>query len=137
MKKTNLIYKGMIFTFAMLLMTSALQADTKLPAKPLADRVTAAEVVFVGKLIDKEVQGDWATAKLVVTEALHNVKKDQTIDVTWRIKIGDRPIYDVAQGTERIAILKDKRKDKYWLRGDKFEDLGKLDAVKQALKDAE
>ncbi|MFK7788361.1 MAG: hypothetical protein AB8C95_02565 [Phycisphaeraceae bacterium] len=137
MKNYRVIQKTVIFSFAMLVITSTLRADTRVPTAPLEERVKAAEVVFVGKLIDKKVQGDWATAKLLVKESLHNVKVDQTIEVTWRIQIDNRPIYDVAEGTERIAILKDKHKGRYWLRTDKFEGLEKLDKVKQILKKAE
>jgi hypothetical protein len=100
------------------------------PTKPLKDRLTAAETVFLGKVVNRTVTGDWARAELVVEEPLRNAKKGQKVEVIWRIKVGNFRIYDVAELTRGIAILKDKHQGRYWLRSDKFEKPDKLAEVK-------
>jgi hypothetical protein len=100
------------------------------PTKPLKDRVSAADTVFLGKVVNKVTTGDWASAELVVEEPLRNAEKDEKIKVTWRIKLGRLHVYDVREGTRGVAILKGKHNGRYWLRGDKFENPNKLAEVK-------
>ncbi|MBT3199130.1 MAG: serpin family protein [Phycisphaerales bacterium] len=100
------------------------------PTPPLKNRVAAAETVFLGKVVNKVVTGEWATAELLVEESLRNAEKGKKTKVTWRIKLGNFHIYDVPEGSRGIAILKDKHKGRYWLRSDKFEKPNKLAEVK-------
>jgi len=100
------------------------------PTPPLKDRVSAAETVFLGKVINRAEDGDWVRAELLVEQPLRNAEKGMKIEVTWRTRVGSFFIYDVAEGTRGVAILKDKHKGRYWLRADKFEDSSKLAEVK-------
>lgn len=120
--------------FILVTMTTDVLA-IRAPTKPLAERVKAAEAVFVGKVVNKVTVGDWVTADLLVEDALVNAKLDQKIAVTWRATLGGRPIYDTAAGSRGIAILNDKHQGRYWLRGDKFEDVKKLAEVKKLIKE--
>jgi len=129
--------KSLIFMPAILLiLTTVVMADTRLPTKPLKERVNAAETVFVGKLINRVEDGDWVRADLLVETPLHKAKKDTKVQVTWRKNLGSRVIYDAAEGTKAIAILGDKYKERYWLRADKFESVDQLDEVKAIIKAA-
>ena len=118
---------------AVLLATSTSLFAVRAPTKPLSERVKAAELVFVGKVINKIVEGDWVRAELIVEEALHGVKEEQKVLVIWRATIGGQPIYDTAAGTKGIAILGDKHEGRFWLRDDKFEPVDKLAEVKKLL----
>lgn len=136
MLKTKMTLKLAITTFAVALFASVAVADIKAPTKPLSERVGNAEFVFVGKVINKVVEGDWARAEVLVETPLKNVEKAAKIPVTWRIKLGQFSIYDTAEGSQGIAILKDKHEGRYWLRSDKFEAASKLKEVKGILADA-
>jgi len=109
---------------------TATSPAVRAPTKPLKVRLAAADTVFLGKVVNKAVAGDWARAELVVEEPLRNAKKGGEVEVVWRIKVGAFRIYDVAEGTRGIAILKDKHQGRYWLRGDKFEKPDKLAEVR-------
>ncbi len=112
----------------------------KMPPPSLEKRVSAAKTVFVGKVVNKVIHGDWVHAELIVETSLKNAKCKERIKVIWRAKSGGRlmigvpPGFDVAEGTRAIAILKDKHEGRYWLRGDKFENLKNLDKVKALIK---
>lgn len=106
---------------------------SRAPTKPLAERLREAETVFLGKVVNKVVDGDWARAELLVEEPLRNAEKGAKVAVIWRIKVGTFSIYDVAAGTRGVAILKDKHEGRYWLRGDKFENPEKLASVAQGI----
>ena len=110
-------------------------ATSRAKEEPLEVRVQAAEFVFVGKLVNKEVEGDWVKAELVVINPLKNTKKSEKVKVIWRAKIGGRSLYNPAVNSQGIALLKDKHEGRYWLRGDKFAAVEKLEKVK-ALLDA-
>jgi len=105
-------------------------------AKPLTieQRVSTAKLVFVGKIVEKRVKGDWVEAKIVVEKAIRGVKKGQKIPVTWRTSLHGKPLYNVAEGKRGIAILQDKHNGKYWLRADKFETLKLENQVIKASK---
>jgi len=122
---------SLLLTFTCIQLTFAAPARgvIKSPTKPLKERVAEAETIFIGKVVNKEVEGDWATAELLVEQPLKNAKLEAKVPVTWRIRLGQLFIYDVAEGTRGIALLGDKHQDRYWLRADKFEDLKKLDEV--------
>lgn len=124
----------LFLAFAFLTASSPCLFAIRAPTKPLAERVAAAELVFVGKVVHKVVEGDWVRAELVVEEPLRGVEKKQRILVIWRATIGGRPIYDTAEGTRGIAILGDKHEGRFWLRDDKFEEVEKLAEVKKLLK---
>ena len=81
--------------------------------KPLEERVQQSEIVFVGKLINKVMHGDWVYAELLVEMPLKNAKNGTKIKVTWRAEVRSRAIYDVVEGTQAIAILKSKREGRY------------------------
>ena len=119
----------------LLVWTTVTLATTKAPTKPLAERVSDAETVFLGKVINKKIEGDWATAELLVEEPLKNAEKGAKCEVVWRISLGKLMIYDTAEGTTGIAILGDKHKGRYWLRDDKFENPKTLEKVKKLIKD--
>lgn len=118
----------------LLLSFSPISSALKAPTKSLEYRVQAAELVFVGTVINKVIDGDWVRAELLVEEPLVNTKQAEKIAVTWRTTIGNIAIYDTAEGSHGIAILKDMRKGRYWLRSDKFETLDKIDSVKEVLE---
>ena len=99
--------------------------------KPLKERVANAELVFVGKVVNRVLEGDWVRAELIVEQPLRGVKKGEKIKVIWRKTIGGRKIYDTAEGTRGIALLKDKHEGRYWLRLSKFEGGDKLEKVKE------
>lgn len=84
------------------------KANLRAPEKPLAERVHGADSVFVGKVINRVADGDWVRAELLVEEPLRDVHKGDKFEIIWRAKIGDMPIYDVAEGVRGIAILDDK-----------------------------
>ena len=134
MQRTIARTKMVSVLVAMFMMISAVAADTRVPTPPLEQRVKGAELVFVGKLIDKNVEGDWARAKLQVEVPLKGVEQEQAVEVIWRVRVGERPVYDVPEGKQGVALLGDKHEGRYWLRGDKFEDLSKLDKIKKILK---
>ena len=120
---------GFLTLFILASATGAVRA----PTPPLEERVKAAESVFVGKLINKVVEGDWVRAELLVQEPLKNTKKDEKVLVIWRATIGGQPIYDTPEDSRGIAILGDKHEGRYWLRSDKFEPVDKLDEVKKII----
>ena len=103
------------------------------PAKPLKDRVSAAETVFLGKLVNRVEEGEWVRAELLVEKPLRKAEKGAKVEVIWRKTLGNLLIYDAAEGDRGIAILKDKHKGRYWLRADKFEKPDKLAEVKKRL----
>ena len=102
--------------------------------KPLAERINLAKAVFVGKVVNKVIDGDWARAELLVEEPLAGVTQGQKLEVTWRKTIGGRTIYDTPEGSRGIAILIDKRQNRYWLRSDKFESVELLNQVKELIE---
>ena len=124
--------KTLYLTFmpCVLLTLTTASLAVRAPTVPLKDRVGAAETVFLGKVVNKVVTGEWASAELVVEEPLRNAEKGKKTEVIWRIRLGRFHIYDVAEGTRGVAILKDKHKGRYWLRSDKFENPNKLAEVK-------
>lgn len=126
-----------VFCLALLMMAMPVLARTVAPTEPLEKRVKEAELIFTGKVIDKEVKGDWARAELLVETPLRGVKKGEKIEVIWRIQVGGEPIYDAAEGQQGVALLGDKHEGRYWLRSDKFEGLDQLEKVKTILKKAE
>jgi hypothetical protein len=109
---------------------------TRAPTPPLSQRVNEAELVFVGKVVNKVVEGDWARAEILVEQPLKNTVKDAKVPVTWRINLGNFIIYDTPEGSRGIAILKDKHQGRYWLRGDKFERPDQLEKVREILTEA-
>jgi hypothetical protein len=129
--KNKTLYLAFLLCVLLTLTTTSLALRVR--TAPLKARVDAAETIFLGKLANKVVTGEWANAELVVQEPLRNAKKGEKIAVTWRIKLGNFRIYDAPEGTRGIAILKDKHKGRYWLRGDKFEKPDKLAEVKGLL----
>jgi len=138
-----------------LLFLAATAPAIRAPTLPLADRVRAAETVFVGVVTNRVTEGDWVRADLLVEEPLLRASKGQTVPVTWRLfivggrlvpdpeggngqvvrmkRVGGQPVFDIPEGARRIAILKDKHKGRYWLRGDKFENLGQLEEVRKII----
>ena len=116
-----------MLTLCAAFLTSEIWATIRAPTPPLEERVKAAETVFVGKLINKVVEGDWVRAELLIEEPLKNSEKGAKVLVIWRATLGGRPIYDTPEDSEGIAILGDKHEGRYWLRDDKFEPVGKLD----------
>jgi hypothetical protein len=120
----------LLTSFIALTLTTVTESTAKAPTKPLPERVANAEAVFLGKVINKKVEGDWARAELLVEEPLKNAKKGAKIEVIWRINLGNLPIYDAAEGTRGVAILKDQHEGRYWLRSDKFEKPDRVDEVK-------
>ena len=129
--------KTLTFLFTLLLVTSVATAKAKVPTEPLEKRVKDAELIFTGKIIDKTIQGDWARAKLLVELPLRGVEKEETVEVIWRIKVGDTPIYDAPEGKQGVALLSDKHEGRYWLRDDKFEGLDKLEKIEELIGNQE
>ena len=123
--KKNIMFSALFFPFVL----SIYAPETSLPL-----RVEAAKYVCVGKVINKVVKGDWANADILVIKPLKNTKKGEEIPVTWRVAVSGRPIYDVKKNSCGIAILGATHKERYWLRGDKFENLNKLKEVKKILQ---
>ena len=99
------------------------------PPRPLAERVREAEMVFAGTVVDRVEDGDWVRATLRVDKALQGVARKQKIKVIWRKRIGGSLFFDVEDGAKGVALLKDKHEGRYWLRGDRFEPIGKLDEI--------
>lgn len=121
----------------LLLISDPAWSFSRMATPPLARRVEGAETVFVGKLINRTEEGEWAQAELLVVEPLKNARKGDTVQVIWRMRLGQMRIYDARKGQQGIAILGDKHKGRYWLRADKFEPLAHLGAVKTILGGAE
>lgn len=103
---------------------------SRLPTKPLEERVRGAETIFVGKVINKVVTGDWARAELEVLTPLKNVKKGAKVSVIWRVEISGRQLFDIAEGAKFMALLKGKHEGRYWLHGEKFKNEKQLNQVK-------
>ena len=103
---------------------------SRLPPKPLEERVRGAETIFVGKVINKVVTGDWARAELEVLTPLKNVKKGAKVSVIWRVEISGRQLFDIAEGAKFMALLKGKHEGRYWLHGEKFKNEKQLNQVK-------
>jgi len=123
-------------TFMGVACATAAALAVRAPTAPLAERVSEAETIFLGKLANKVTDGDWVRADLVVEEPLRDAERGHGTAVIWRAKIDGMPIYDAAEGARGIAILKDKHEGRYWLRDDKFEDPGKLNEVKALIAGA-
>ena len=130
-------YSPLPILLIFLITISPALAETRAPTEPLPKRVEKAEVIFLGKVTNKKVEGDWAKAELVVEEPLKNVRKGEKVEVIWRIKLANLRIYDTDDETTGVAILSDKHQGRYWLRSDKFEKPEKLDEVKTILEEAE
>ncbi len=128
MSSFQLILLSLISTFFLHL--SPLHAIHAKP-KSLAERIDQAEKVFVGKLINKKTQGDWTTADLVVEIPLLHTEKDIEIAVIWRTTLGKAKMFDKAEGSKGVAILKHQRDGRYWLRADTFEDLEVLKRARE------
>ena len=105
----------------------------RVPAKPLQERVHAAESVFVGKVVNKVVAGDWARAELEVLTPLKNAKKGAKVLVTWRIKIAGQHLFDINEGAKYMALLKGKHEKRYWLHGAEYKGEEQLSQVKSLL----
>ena len=103
----------------------------KAQPKSLKERVKDAELIFVGKVVNRVVKGDWVRAELVVEKPFRGVKKGEKVKVIWRKTIGGREIYDTGENTRGIALLKGKHEGRYWLRADRFEGGEKLEEVKK------
>lgn len=104
---------------------------SRAPEETLAERVSAAETIFVGVVTNRVAAGDWVHADLLVEEPLHNATIGANVAVIWRAMVSGRQIYNAAEGSRAIAILKDKHEGRYWLRDDKFENLSRLPDVKK------
>jgi len=124
---------GFILITCMIVASAALALASRAPTKPLAERLAAADTVFVGVVTNKVVDGEWVRADLLVETPLRNAKQGKKVEVIWRATVDGMPIYDTAAGTKRIAILDDKHEGRYWLRDDKFEDLANLAKVKKLI----
>lgn len=125
-----ILLSGILFALS----TTAFAAAVRAPTRPLKERVQGAETVFLGKVVNKVVEGDWARAELLVKEPLRDAKEGAKVEVIWRIRVGNMFIYDVAEGTSGVAILSDKHEGRYWLRSDKFEDPKKIEEVKALIE---
>ena len=91
----------------------------RIQPEPLKVRVKKADKVFVGTLQDIVDTGDdWAHANLKVGQAIKGSKPGELVPVVWRPKLGR---YNPQDKQEGLAILKDKFKDRFWLRSDRFE----------------
>ncbi len=118
----------------LLMIASPATFAIKAKMKPLEQRVREAEVIFAGKLVNKVIDGEWVRAELEVADPLKNSKKGEEIKVTWRLKLGERKLYDIKPNSQGIALLKEKHEGRYWLRADKFENLEKSALVKGIIK---
>jgi len=133
--KTIIHHRLVPFLMCGLLATGA-HALSLLPTPPLSERVQAAELIFVGTVIERAEEGDWVRAVLRVDEPLHGLKEEQKrVEVIWRTRIHEQDIYDADDGQRGIAILSDKHEGRYWLRADKFEPVAMLDDVKKLIAD--
>ena len=118
-----LLFASSIFAFAI-----------RAPEVPLEKRVEAAEKVFVGKVINKKVDGEWVRAELLVESPLRNAEKEAKIPVIWRRELGDLKIYDVTVGSKGVALLLDKHEGRYWLGHSRFEKLDKLEEIEKLIE---
>ena len=102
-----------------LFMSTISNGSIRLKERTLEERVADADLIFVGKVIDKQVSGEWAKAKLVVEEPRAGVKKGDKIPVTWRISIDGRYIYDTEEGLHGLVMLKsgNQYQRRYWFKG--------------------
>ena len=125
--------KQLVIIFSLSILCSSAFA-LRIAIEPLEKRVEKADKIFVGKLVNRVDDGDWVRAELVVETAVHNVKKGDKVDVIWRKTIGGHKIFDSQEGDRGVAILIDKHQGRYWLRGDKFENIKKLDEIKKLAK---
>lgn len=119
-------------TFLLLFQPHTLQG-ARAPLKSLTERVDEAEKVFAGKLINKKVEDEWATAELLVETPFSKTEKGLKIPVMWRTSLGGNKMYNPEEGTRGVAILKPSNDGKYWLRTDTFLDISELEKVKAAL----
>ena len=117
------------FLMFLVMMPSAF--GVKAQPKSLKERVKDAELVFVGKVVNRVVKGDWVRAELVVEKPFRGVKKGEKVKVIWRKTLGGREVYDTGEDSRGIALLKGKHEGRYWLRADKFEGGEKLEEVKK------
>ena len=99
-------------------------------SQTLSERVRGVKTVFVGKVINKVIAGDWARAELEVLTPLKNTKKGAKVSVIWRVKISGRGLFDIAEGAKYMALLKGKHEGRYWLHGEKFKNEKQLNQVK-------
>lgn len=115
------IQSSIILVFALLLLLpSTVSATSILPDKrTLEQKVSDADLIFIGKVINKKVNGDWAQAELLVEEPIAGVKKGEKIKVTWRIQVQGRPIYDTKEGLHGLVMLRNtnKYKERFWFKG--------------------
>lgn len=106
------------------------------PTEPLAERVRKADIIFVGKIVNRVVDGDWVRAELLVEEPLRNAKLDEKKPIIWRASISGEALRGGAEGTRGIALLTDQHEGRYWFRADKFEPLTALPEIKRLLAPA-
>lgn len=124
-----------IATVLCLLIASSIFAFAiRAPEVPLEKRVEAAEKVFVGKVINKKVDGEWVRAELLVESPLRNAEKEARIPVIWRRELGDLKIYDVTVGSKGVALLLDKHEGRYWLGYSRFEKLDKMEEIEKLIE---
>ncbi|MFK7851046.1 MAG: hypothetical protein AB8D78_08725 [Akkermansiaceae bacterium] len=135
--KTNLFNLKSFFALTAFLLATSSALAIRAPEVPLEKRVEKAERIFVGKVINKEVDGDWVKADLLVEKPLRNAEKDSKIPITYRKNIGNQPIYDITVGSKGVAILTDKHKDRYWLGHARFEKMEKLEEIEKLVKKAD
>ena len=123
-----------LLVFATLLVSAPALSIAAPPS--VEERVATAEMVFVGKLINRiEVEGDWVHAELQVTEPLLKAKVGEKVPVTWRlVRFNDAVIFDCQEGKQGVAILGDMHQGRYWLRDDKFLSMDLLDDIKKAVE---
>ena len=116
--------------------TASAHALSRMPVPPLSDRVEQAELVFLGTLIERAEDGEWVRAVLRVDESLRVPEGMRRVEVIWRVRVGDREVYDAAEGQRGVAILDDKHEGRYWLRTDKFEPAERLGEVRELVSEA-
>ena len=135
---------------------------TPAPGKPDAFEhlLIKAETVFVGRVINRTVDGDWVRAELVVEDALWNAQPRERVPVVWRSKLsrverfsntvdtdagmslGDQAaaLYDAQEGDRALAILSYKETavypslGLYKLSKSRYVFLDKLKKAKDVLK---
>jgi len=110
---------SIILMLMALFMSTISNGSIRLKERTLEERVADADLIFVGKVIDKQVSGEWAKAKLVVEEPIAGVKKGDKIPVTWRVSIKGHYIYDTEEGLHGLVMLKNsnQHQSRYWFKG--------------------
>lgn len=131
-------YSICLVLVTLFMLPSVVSATTiKVDKRTLEERVSDADLIFIGKVINKQVSGDWATAELLVEEPITGVKKGDKVKVTWRIQVNGHHIYDTEEGLRGLSMLKNtnKHKGRFWFKGVK--DIKLKDEVIAAKKSIE